>query len=117
MPAGSPKMYKFGHCTDHSGLSGIPVPDWMGGESLLKSNLDSHRLIFATGTVPSTYRMPWETSSGSDQDKTTFLSIFLSEYRRMPEMVSGGPEKTNLVFRGGNRGYRPLRSSKPAQLR
>jgi phosphoglycerol transferase MdoB-like AlkP superfamily enzyme len=33
---------------------GLPVPDWMGGESLLKSNLDSHRLIFGTGTVPST---------------------------------------------------------------
>jgi glucan phosphoethanolaminetransferase (alkaline phosphatase superfamily) len=32
----------------------LPVPNWMGGESLLKGNLDSHRLIFGSFTVPAT---------------------------------------------------------------
>jgi hypothetical protein len=29
---------------------GLPIPDWMGGESLLSANLPPDRLIFATGT-------------------------------------------------------------------
>jgi len=33
---------------------GLPKPDWMGGESLLKNNLDRHRLIFGTGTIVAT---------------------------------------------------------------
>jgi arylsulfatase A-like enzyme len=33
---------------------GLAEPDWMGGESLLKSNPDSHRLIFAMGTIQAT---------------------------------------------------------------
>jgi hypothetical protein len=33
---------------------GLPVPGWMSGESLLKSNLDAHRLIFASGPIGGT---------------------------------------------------------------